>query len=124
MIALIIVNTPAQALYYDIKNAVVPINIGEFSLNKSISHWVNDGLMAIFFVIGLELKREMLEGELSSFDKMILPGVAAVGGMVVPALVYVSLNYSYPENMSGWAIPTATDIAFSLAVLLVIGKKV
>ncbi len=125
VIALIIVNTPAQALYYDIKNAVVPINIGEFSLNKSISHWVNDGLMAIFFfVIGLELKREMLEGELSSFDRMILPGVAAVGGMVVPALVYVSLNYSYPENMSGWAIPTATDIAFSLAVLLIIGKKV
>ena len=75
-------------------------------------------------MIGLELKREMLEGELSSFDKMILPGVAAVGGMVVPALVYVSLNYSYPENMSGWAIPTATDIAFSLAVLLIIGKKV
>ncbi len=125
VIALIIVNTPAQVLYYDIKNAVVPINIGEFSLNKSISHWVNDGLMAIFFfVIGLELKREMLEGELSSFDRMILPGVAAVGGMVVPALVYVSLNYSYPENMSGWAIPTATDIAFSLAVLLIIGKKV
>ena len=75
--------------------------------------------MAIFFfVIGLELKREILEGELSSFDRMVLPAIAAVGGMAAPALIYILININNPENMSGWAIPTATDIAFSLAVLL------
>ena len=81
--------------------------------------------MAIFFfVIGLELKREILEGELSSFDRMVLPAIAAVGGMAAPALIYILININNPENMSGWAIPTATDIAFSLAVLLIIGKSV
>ena len=124
-LALIVVNSPLQSIYFDIKYASIPINIGDFSFTKSISHWVNDGLMAIFFfVIGLELKREILEGELSSFDRMVLPAIAAVGGMVAPALIYVLINYSSPENMSGWAIPTATDIAFSLAVLLIIGKSV
>ncbi len=124
-LALIIVNGPLQSVYYDVKNASIPISIGDFNFTKSISHWVNDGLMAIFFfVIGLELKREILEGELSSFDRIILPAIAAVGGMVAPALVYIFINYNNPENMSGWAIPTATDIAFSLAVLLIIGKKV
>ena len=123
--ALIIVNTSFQIFYYDLKNLTIPINLGDFSLNKSVSHWVNDGLMAIFFfIIGLELKREMLEGELSDFDKMVLPGIAAIGGMLIPAIIFISLNYSHTENMSGWAIPTATDIAFSLAVLLIIGKRV
>ena len=124
-LALIVVNSPLQSIYFDIKYASIPINIGDFSFTKSVSHWVNDGLMAIFFfVIGLELKREILEGELSSFDRMVLPAIAAVGGMVAPALIYVLINYANPENMSGWAIPTATDIAFSLAVLLIIGKSV
>ena len=124
-LALIVVNSPLQSIYFDIKYALIPINIGDFSFTKSVSHWVNDGLMAIFFfVIGLELKREILEGELSSFDRMVLPAIAAVGGMVAPALIYVLINYTSPENMSGWAIPTATDIAFSLAVLLIIGKSV
>ena len=124
-LALIVVNSPLQSIYFDIKYSSIPINVGDFSFTKSVSHWVNDGLMAIFFfVIGLELKREILEGELSSFDRMVLPAIAAVGGMVAPALIYVLINYSSPENMSGWAIPTATDIAFSLAVLLIIGKSV
>jgi NhaA family Na+:H+ antiporter len=124
-LALIVVNSPLQSIYFDVKYTSIPINIGDFSFTKSVSHWVNDGLMAIFFfVIGLELKREILEGELSSFDRMVLPAIAAVGGMVAPALIYVLINYSSPENMSGWAIPTATDIAFSLAVLLIIGKSV
>ena len=124
-LALIIVNSPLQSLYFDIKYTYIPINIGDFSFTKNISHWVNDGLMAIFFfVIGLELKREILEGELSSFDRMVLPAIAAIGGMVAPAVVYLIINYSNPENMSGWAIPTATDIAFSLAVLLLLGKSV
>ena len=124
-LALIVVNSPLQSIYYDVKYASIPINLGDFNFTKSISHWVNDGLMAIFFfVIGLELKREILEGELSSFDRIVLPAIAAIGGMVAPALVYFFINYDNPENMSGWAIPTATDIAFSLAVLLIIGKKV
>jgi len=124
-LALITVNSPLNSLYYDIKYTDVPISLGEFNFTKTISHWVNDGLMAIFFfVIGLELKREILEGELSSFDRMVLPAIAAIGGMVAPAMIYVLININNPENMSGWAIPTATDIAFSLAVLLIIGKNV
>ena len=124
-LALITVNSPLQSLYYDIKYTDIPIHFGDFNFTKSVSHWVNDGLMAIFFfVIGLELKREILEGELSSFDRMVLPAIAAVGGMAAPALVYILININNPENMSGWAIPTATDIAFSLAVLLIIGKSV
>ena len=124
-LALITVNSPLQSLYYDIKYTDIPISLGDFNFTKSVSHWVNDGLMAIFFfVIGLELKREILEGELSSFDRMVLPAIAAIGGMAAPALVYVLININNPENMSGWAIPTATDIAFSLAVLLIIGKSV
>ena len=124
-LALITVNSPLQSLYYDIKYTDIPINLGDFNFTKSVSHWVNDGLMAIFFfVIGLELKREILEGELSSFDRMVLPAIAAVGGMAAPAIVYILVNINNPENMSGWAIPTATDIAFSLAVLLIIGKSV
>lgn len=124
-LALITVNSPLQSLYYDIKYTDIPINLGDFNFTKSVSHWVNDGLMAIFFfVIGLELKREILEGELSSFDRMVLPAIAAIGGMAAPAIVYILININNPENMSGWAIPTATDIAFSLAVLLIIGKSV
>ena len=124
-LALITVNSPLNSLYYDIKYTDVPISLGEFNFTKTISHWVNDGLMAIFFfVIGLELKREILEGELSSFDRMVLPAIAAIGGMVAPAIIYVLININNPENISGWAIPTATDIAFSLAVLLIIGKNV
>ena len=124
-LALITVNSPLQSLYYDIKYTDIPINLGNFNFTKSVSHWVNDGLMAIFFfVIGLELKREILEGELSSFDRMVLPAIAAVGGMAAPAVIYILININNPENMSGWAIPTATDIAFSLAVLLIIGKSV
>ena len=124
-LALITVNSPLQSLYYDIKYTNIPISLGDFNFTKSVSHWVNDGLMAIFFfVIGLELKREILEGELSSFDRMVLPAIAAIGGMAAPALVYILININNPENMSGWAIPTATDIAFSLAVLLIIGKSV
>ncbi len=123
--ALIIVNSPLQSLYYDLKYLPLSIDVGEFSLSKSVEHWVNDGLMAIFFfVIGLELKREMLEGELSSFSKIVSPGIAAIGGMVIPALIYIYVNYDVQENLVGWAIPTATDIAFSLAILLIIGSRV
>ena len=98
LLALIIVNSPLQSLYFEIKYTYIPINIGDFTFTKNISHWVNDGLMAIFFfVIGLELKREILEGELSSFDRMVLPAIAAIGGMLAPAAVYVIINYSNPN---------------------------
>ena len=92
---------------------------------KSIQHWINDGLMVIFFfVVGLELKREFLEGELSMPSQAILPVIAAVGGMAVPAIFYLLFNFNNPETFQGWAIPSATDIAFSLGVLSLLGKKV
>ena len=125
LFAIFLANSDFANYYYAIKNSYISISFENFQLKETVHHWVNDGLMAIFFlVIGLELKREILEGELSSFDRMVLPAIAAVGGMVAPALIYVLINYTSPENMSGWAIPTATDIAFSLAVLLIIGKSV
>ena len=103
------------------------INIGlDFSvLNKTLQHWINDGLMVIFFfVVGLEIKREFLDGELSMPSQAILPIIAAVGGMAVPAIVYIFFNFHEPDTLRGWAIPSATDIAFSLGILSLLGKRV
>ncbi len=98
---------------------------GVFSLSKPVLLWVNDALMAIFFfLVGLEIKREIVKGELSSTDRMLLPVMGAIGGMVVPALIYMGINHASPENWRGWAIPSATDIAFSIAVLAVLGSRV
>ena len=111
-LALITVNSPLNSLYYDIKYTDVPISLGEFNFTKTISHWVNDGLMAIFFfVIGLELKREILEGELSSFDRMVLPAIAAIGGMVAPAIIYVLININNPGD---FRIVSVSPVGFRL----------
>ena len=123
ILAIILSNSDFSSYYYSLKNSYISIGLDSFTIKESVHHFVNDGLMAIFFlVIGLELKREMISGQLSSVKKVLLPGVAAIGGMAVPALVYLIINHDNPQATSGWAIPTATDIAFSLAVLAGLGN--
>ncbi|RWD50235.1 MAG: Na+/H+ antiporter NhaA [Mesorhizobium sp.] len=116
-LALIVANSPLADTYFGVLRAYLgPL---------SVSHWINDGLMAVFFLlVGLEIKREMLDGQLSTWPRRVLPGIAAAGGMVVPALVYVLINRDDQAALSGWAIPTATDIAFALGVLSLLGSRV
>ncbi|TPI71380.1 Na+/H+ antiporter NhaA [Mesorhizobium sp. B3-1-3] len=116
-LALIVANSPLATTYF----AVLHAYLGPLS----VSHWINDGLMAVFFLlVGLEIKREMLDGQLSTWPRRVLPGIAAAGGMLVPALVYVAVNRDNAAALSGWAIPTATDIAFALGVLSLLGSRV
>jgi len=123
--ALILQNSSLTTYYTGFLNTPVEIRIGALHIAKPLLLWVNDGLMAIFFlVVGLEIKREVMEGHLSSLSQAMLPGIAAIGGMVVPALVFVAFNYHDPFAMKGWAIPTATDIAFALGILSLLGKRV
>lgn len=122
--ALIMSNTPLHGWYEHLLALRFAFHVGDWSLAKPLLLWVNDGLMAIFFLlVGLEMKREMLQGELNSLKRAALPGIAALGGMLLPALVYLAFNYHHPVWRTGWAIPAATDIAFSLAVLMVLGKR-
>ncbi len=115
--ALVVANSPLQDAYHHLLEA-------KFG-GLSIHHWINDGLMAVFFLmVGLEIKREMVGGALSTWGDRLLPGVAALGGMLVPALIFVGLNWGSSDLMAGWAIPTATDIAFALGVLTILGKRV
>lgn len=123
--AIILANTPFREWYFDFLGLPVSVQIGLFSIHKPLLMWVNDGFMAVFFVlVGLEVKRELLEGALSSYQRAIFPAVGAIGGMVVPALIYWFLNLEHPEHQAGWAIPMATDIAFALGVLALLGKRV
>ena len=123
--ALVISNSPLAADYVAFLDVPVAVSIGLFQIDKPLLLWVNDGLMAIFFfLVGLEIKREVLEGKLSSADKATLPLVAAVGGMAVPALVFIAINLDTPANLGGWAIPAATDIAFALGILALLGPAV
>ncbi len=123
-IALVWANSPWGQVYYDISHTYLGVRFGDAEFKLTLSHWIKDGLMAIFFfVVGLEIKREIVVGELSSVDKAMLPVVAAIGGAVVPALFYLGINLG-TGSISGWGIPMATDIAFALGVLAMFGRRV
>jgi len=125
IIALVISNSELSNLYFNTLEKYLFIGVNNFGIKLSVLHWINDALMAIFFFfVTLEIKREFLQGELSNIKQALLPIIAAVGGMVVPALFYVVINFGDPETINGWAIPSATDIAFSLGVLSLLGKRV
>ena len=125
IIALIVSNSNLSEFYFSTLNKYLFLGINNFGLKLSVLHWINDALMAIFFFfVTLEIKREFLQGELSNIKQALLPIIAAVGGMLVPALFYVFINFGDNETLNGWAIPSATDIAFSLGVLSLLGKRV
>jgi len=125
VVAILIANTPLARYYDMLIDVPFIIGIGELEISKPLLLWINDGLMAIFFMlVGLELKREFLEGELSDRSNIILPGIGAIGGMFIPAGIYVLFNYSNPNTIDGWAIPAATDIAFALGIVSLLGSRV
>lgn len=123
--ALIVANSSLSGFYSSFLALPVEIRIGTFEIAKPLLLWINDGLMAVFFLlIGLELKRELLEGQLSDRSQIILPAFGALGGMLIPALIYLWINRGDPVAVQGWAIPAATDIAFALAIIALLGKRV
>ncbi len=125
ILALIISNTNLSSYYFSILNTYVLLGTKNFGLNLSVIHWINDALMAIFFfVVTLEIKREFIQGELSKPKQALLPIIGAVGGMIVPAIIYIVINIETESALRGWAIPTATDIAFSIGVLSLLGSRV
>ncbi len=122
ILAVIIANSPLASLYYDLWHIPLGITLGDLQISMTLTYWIDDGLMALFFLmVGLEIKRELLLGELSSLQKASFPVAAAIGGMLVPALIYVSIN---PDNPLGFGIPMATDIAFALGILMLLGDRV
>ncbi|MSO71367.1 MAG: Na+/H+ antiporter NhaA [Alphaproteobacteria bacterium] len=124
-LAMVAQNSPAAWLYDAIIDLPASIALGPFALNKPLLHWINDGLMAVFFLlVGLEIKREVLEGELTDPAQAVLPVIAALGGMAAPALLFTLINAGNPQNLAGWAVPTATDIAFALGALSLAGPRV
>jgi NhaA family Na+:H+ antiporter len=125
VLAILFVNTFLQPLYDYLLGIPVSIRVGGLVIDKALLLWINDGLMAVFFfLIGLEIKRELLEGELSDPTRIVLPAIAAVGGMVTPAAIFIYFNHGDPQAMTGWAIPMATDIAFALGILSLLGSRV
>jgi len=124
ILALILANSPLVHYYHDFFNIHIDLNVGSWKLSHTIHHWINDGLMAIFFfLIGLEIKRNVLVGELSSIKVAMLPILAAIGGMIMPALIYLGINYG-DAGVNGWGIPMATDIAFAISALVLLGNRV
>jgi len=124
-VAMLLANSPLSNQYNDFLNLPVSLQIGSFSINKTLIHWINDGFMAVFFVlVGMEVKKELFEGALSSYQQAIFPAIAAVGGMIVPALVYWFIAKQDPSLANGWAIPMATDIAFALGIMALLSKQV
>lgn len=125
LVALVVDNSAWHHYYHALFSQTFLIQLGDYRLAKPVLMWVNDGLMVFFFLlVGLEVKRELFEGELNSRQKAVLPGIAAIGGMAGPALIYILLNHNDPRHMPGWAIPTATDIAFSLAILALLRSRI
>ena len=125
VIALIISNSDYSSLYFEILESYLFIGISNFGIKMNVLHWINDALMAaFFFFVTLEIKREFLQGELSNRKQALLPIIAAIGGMLVPALIYIYINFQNTVTLNGWAIPSATDIAFSLGVLSLLGSRV
>ncbi|MBI5040780.1 MAG: Na+/H+ antiporter NhaA, partial [Gammaproteobacteria bacterium] len=123
--AMLVANSPLSSLYHALLDTPIGIRVGALEIAKPLLLWINDGLMAVFFfLVGLEIKREVLDGELANPQQVVLPLFAAVGGMAVPAAVYAALNWGDPVTIRGWAIPAATDIAFALGVLSLLGNRV
>ena len=125
VLAMVVANSPLAGSYAALLDLRLSVSVGDYGIDKPLLLWINDGLMAVFFfLVGMELKREVLEGHLSSLRQATLPAVAAIGGMLAPAVFYAAFNRADPVAMKGWAIPTATDIAFALGVLSLLGRRV
>jgi NhaA family Na+:H+ antiporter len=123
--ALLIANSPLAPQYSAVIHTTAEVRIGSIGLAKSLEHWINDGLMAIFFLlVGLEIKREVIEGSLNELQKAVLPVVAAIGGFVLPTIIYAAINWSDVEALRGWAVPAATDIAFAIGICALLGRAV